>query len=161
MPANMKKLFSALLICFSAAVSAQMPAAPDQVYGDLFKAVQMNRILPDGKTFVDCTPKRNPKDIMNDYARMQQADSFNLAKFVTDNFEMPKAPPAINYIQQEKDVKMHIKNLWGALLASARLRYGRKFTASASLSIYCSGWPVQGNVLLGYYFHYAWIKGKW
>jgi alpha,alpha-trehalase len=28
---------------------------------------------------------------------------------------MPPAPPAINYVQQEKDVVMHIKNLWGAL----------------------------------------------
>jgi len=31
---------------------------PDKVYGKLFVDVQMERVFPDGKTFVDCIPKR-------------------------------------------------------------------------------------------------------
>ena len=90
---------------------------PDQVYGELFKEVQMSRIFPDGKTFVDCIPKKDPKEIVKDYLRIKNnpAIKFSLELFVKENFEMPPAPPAVNYVQQEKDVVMHIKNLWGAL----------------------------------------------
>lgn len=110
----MKKVFSMLFLAGSCAAFGQMPATPDMIYGDLFRQVQMNQVLPDGKTFVDCTPKRKPKDIMYDYG-MMQGPGFDLKKFVADNFELPKAPPTINYIQQEKDVTAHIKNLWSAL----------------------------------------------
>ena len=63
---------------------AQYPPTPDQIYGELFKAVQMQQILPDGKTFVDCTPKRPVKDIMYDYG-MAKGANFDLKKFVADN----------------------------------------------------------------------------
>jgi len=86
---------------------------PDQVYGQLFHDVQMARIFPDGKTFVDCIPKRNPKDIMYDYGLMK-GPKLDLKKFVEDNFEQPKIPQ-LNYIQQEKDVLQHIRNLWPVL----------------------------------------------
>ena len=90
---------------------------PDQIYGELFNDVQMSRIFPDGKTFVDCVPKRDPKEIVKDYlaTKKNPALKFSLELFVKENFDMPPAPPAINYVQQEKDVIMHIKNLWGAL----------------------------------------------
>jgi alpha,alpha-trehalase len=92
---------------------AQTVATPDKIYGQLFVDVQMNKIFPDGKTFVDCVPKRNPKDIMYDYGLMR-GPKMDLKKFVEDNFEMPRVPQ-LNYITQEKDVVMHIKNLWGVL----------------------------------------------
>ena len=115
----MKKTILILIIIFSlGSLSAQLKVqTPDQVYGELFKDVQMSRIFPDGKTFVDCVPKRNPKDIVKDYLAIKKnpAIRFSLEFFVKENFEMPPAPPAVNYIQQEKDVVMHIKNLWGAL----------------------------------------------
>jgi alpha,alpha-trehalase len=111
----MKRLFSFLLLVISFSAYAQMPPTPDQVYGKLFVDVQMNQVLPDGKTFVDCTPKRNPKDIMYDYG-MMQGPNFDLKKFVADNFNLPKPPAQLNYIRQEKDVTLHIKNLWSTLL---------------------------------------------
>jgi alpha,alpha-trehalase len=114
MPVYMKFLMSVLLIVSGIATRAQMPATPDQVYGQLFKDVQMNQVLPDGKTFVDCTPKRSPKDIMYDYG-MMKGTGFDLKKFVADNFDLPKAPAQLNYVQQEKDVSSHIKNLWSTL----------------------------------------------
>jgi alpha,alpha-trehalase len=94
------------------------PPTPDKVYGQLFKDVQLQQILPDGKTFVDCTPKRKVADIMYDYG-MMKGPNMNLKKFVEDNFNMPPPPPQLNYIQQEKDVVMHIKNLWGVLSREA------------------------------------------
>lgn len=94
---------------------AQTPVVPpDKIYGDLFRDVQMSRVFPDGKTFVDCIPKKNPKTIVSDYTQQKGAPRFDLKQFVLDNFELPRTPQ-LNYITQEKDVITHIKNLWGVL----------------------------------------------
>src|SRR5665213_3918795 len=85
-------LFFTVLISFG---QIFQPQAPDKIYGDLFTEVQMQRIFEDGKTFVDCIPKRKPADIMYDYG-MQKGPNFNLKKFVEDNFEVPQ-PAATNY----------------------------------------------------------------
>jgi len=110
----MQKNASLALLLFVALNSvAQKVNTPDQIYGQLFHEVQMAKVFPDGKTFVDCIPKRNPKDIMYDYG-LQKGPKMDLKKFVEDNFEMPRTPQ-LNYVTQEKDVLMHIKNLWGTL----------------------------------------------
>lgn len=118
----MKKplLFMLLLPLTLLLVAQDKHPAPDQLYGELFRDVQMARIFPDGKTFVDCVPKRDPNEIVKDYLEIKRnpAIRFSLKLFVEENFELPPAPPALNYIQQEKDVVMHIKNLWGVLKRS-------------------------------------------
>ncbi len=88
------------------------PLPPDKIYGQLFHDVQMAKVFPDGKTFVDCIPKRSPKDIVTDYAKQKSIQGFDLKKFVSDNFDLPRTPQ-LNYITKETDVVMHIKNLWG------------------------------------------------
>jgi len=114
----MQKIAPLTLILFVALNSiAQKVYTPDQIYGQLFHDVQMARIFPDGKTFVDCIPKRSPKDIMYDYG-LQKGPKMDLKKFVEDNFDLPRIPQ-LNYITQEKDVIMHIKNLWGVLKREA------------------------------------------
>ena len=112
-----KTIWLLSFIGYLLAAAAQLPATPDKIYGDLFHQVQMNRIFPDGKTFVDCIPKRSPKDIMYDYG-LRKGPQFDLKKFVEDNFELPHTPQ-LNYITKEKDVVMHIKNLWGVLRREA------------------------------------------
>ncbi len=114
----MKKIFLSTIICLSLLqLMAQKVQTPDQIYGQLFKDVQMSRIFPDNKTFVDCTPKRKPAAIVADYLKTKNnpAIRFSLELFVKENFELPPPPPAFNYIQQEKDVAVHIKNLWSNL----------------------------------------------
>src|SRR6187401_3043752 len=115
----MKKTILILFFAFSfGLIQAQTKVqTPDLVYGELFKDVQMSKIFPDGKTFVDCVPKKDPKEIVKDYLAIKKnpAVRFSLELFVKENFDLPPAPPTLNYIQQEKDVVMHIKNLWGAL----------------------------------------------
>src|SRR5215471_11973095 len=112
---RLKLLMSGLCFLLFIAVTAQptAPLAPDQVYGELFREVQMQRIFPDGKTFVDCMPKRNPKDILHDYEQ-QKGPQFNLKKFVEDNFDLP-VTPQLNYVTKEKDIVAHIKSLWNVL----------------------------------------------
>jgi alpha,alpha-trehalase len=62
----MKKLTLFLLLCWQINLSiAQAPqTTPDKIYGELFHDVQMKKVFADGKTFVDCIPKRNPKNIV-------------------------------------------------------------------------------------------------
>ena len=113
-----KKILFPVFFCFALNVAGQQKRyTPDQVYGQLFNDVQIARVFPDGKTFVDCIPKRNPKDIMYDYGLMK-GPKMDLKKFVEDNFELPHVPQ-LNYVTQEKDVVMHIKNLWGVLKRDA------------------------------------------
>ncbi len=103
----------AVFIFFLFPAIAQTPVSPDKVYGELFRDVQLTRVFPDSKTFVDCVPKRDPKAILADY-NQQKGPKFDLKKFVDDNFDLPKIPQ-LNYITREKDVVMHIKNLWNVL----------------------------------------------
>lgn len=109
----------AFLIIFVLRLPAQTfnVKTPDAVYGELFHDVQMARIFPDGKTFVDCVPKKDPQQIVAEYKKIKNnpAIRFSLELFIKENFDMPAAPPPLNYIQQEKDVAVHIKNLWGVL----------------------------------------------
>ncbi|MBS1596733.1 MAG: alpha,alpha-trehalase TreF [Bacteroidetes bacterium] len=92
----------------------QMPPAPDKIYGDLFVEVQMQHIFPDGKTFVDCVPKRKPTDIMYDYG-LQKGPNFNLKKFVEENFEIPVTPVNNYKSDSTENVVAHIKRLWSVL----------------------------------------------
>lgn len=118
----MKKVFFFVGLKFIALLLiSQQPASPDQIYGDLFREVQMKRIFSDGKTFVDCTPKRDPKSIMKDYYSSLKSDStFDLKKFLYDNFELP-VNPATNYqTDTTEDVISHIKKLLENLIPSSR-----------------------------------------
>ena len=143
----MKKTTLILITLFSfGAISAQTKVqTPDQVYGELFKDVQMSKIFPDGKTFVDCVPKKDPKDIVKDYLAIKKnpAIRFSLELFVKENFELPPAPPTINYIQQEKDVVMHIKNLWGALRREPDKKIEGSSLLAITISVHCSRRPLQ------------------
>ena len=88
--------------------------SPDKLYGELFTDIQLQKVFADGKTFVDCTPKRKVADIMYDYGIMKGKD-FDLKKFVAANFNLP-ATPAYNYSSNNKeDLASHIKNLWAVL----------------------------------------------
>ncbi len=112
----MRKLLLVLYLTTALISFSQNPLPPDSIYGELFRDVQLARIFPDNKTFVDCIPKRSPQAIVKDYLAVKNnpAVRFSLKLFVEDNFELPQAPQ-LNYVTKEKDVVMHIKNLWGVL----------------------------------------------
>ncbi len=102
-------------------VAQKKTQPPDVQFGTLFTDVQLSKVYPDNKTFVDCIPKRNPKTILADYAKLKNnpAISFNLKLFAEENFELPSDPPLFNAVQQEKNVTTHINNLWNHLKREA------------------------------------------
>jgi alpha,alpha-trehalase len=111
----MKKVcFFYLSFFLSFSLFAQEILTPDKIFSDLFKEVQMGRIFPDNKTFVDCVPKRKPADIMYDYG-MMKGPNFNLRKFVEDNFQVPVSPTSNYKTDTTENVVTHIKNLWKVL----------------------------------------------
>ncbi len=94
-----------------------MPATPDKIYGELFVDVQLSRIFPDNKTFVDCIPKKDPEAIVAEYKKIKNnpAIRFSLQKFVEGNFELPSNPADKYQSDKSADVQTHIKQLWQVL----------------------------------------------
>jgi alpha,alpha-trehalase len=82
---------------------------PADLYGELFRAVQLGRVFPDGKTFVDATPKRAAAVIMADYARGKPTGAA-LKAFVLANFTVPGEND-----QGATPLRAHIRRLWPVL----------------------------------------------
>lgn len=117
----MKKTFVFLAFYFLLAntVFSQIPLAPDKIYGELFVDVQMARIFPDNKTFVDCIPKHDPKEILTSYKKLKNNPTarYSLKKFIEENFEFPTTSVDTGYHISINipPVKSHIAQLWRIL----------------------------------------------
>ena len=68
---------------------------PEELYWELFDAVQMSGIFEDSKTFVDCIPKRPAKNILLDFFEQSKMKDFDLLEFVKSNFILPEEPKEI------------------------------------------------------------------
>ena len=75
----------------------------------------MNKVFPDGKTFVDSTPKKSTKEIMLDYNTAKDAPNFDLAQFIATHFDMPKKYASGFKADTSKSVSQHINSLWPVL----------------------------------------------
>lgn len=116
-------LGSLLLIAVLAQTSANAadtndtPPPPDELWGELFHAVQTRGIFEDSKTFVDLIPTGSPDTILADFDRLRQSgnlDDAALEDFVDDHFqaedeEEQQAPPS------GLSVAEHIDALWPLL----------------------------------------------
>jgi alpha,alpha-trehalase len=95
------------------AVGAAPPASPERLYAELFVAVQAAQVYPDQKTFVDASPKGDPKAILERYRAHRRDEGFSLKAFVDENFTPPAetsvSPPA------GQGLREHIDWLWPAL----------------------------------------------
>lgn len=113
----MRYLFFLLFTLLGTAQAfTQKVAPPDKIYGELFQDVQLSRIFPDSKTFVDCIPRKDPEEILAAYRAVKNnpAIRFSLKLFVEENFIIPQ-PPLSDYQSKEKDVVQHINALWTVL----------------------------------------------
>src|SRR5690349_20009067 len=114
----MKKLLLLLLTVFSLVHSySQVTPTPDKLWGSLFKDVQVNRIFPDNKTFVDCTPKYKPEIILSKYAKQKNTSGFDLKSFVLQNFNVPVVPDV--KVKEGLSIIDHLEDLWNVLTRKA------------------------------------------
>ena len=92
---------------------------PAQDLDELFKAVQLGRIFPDSKTFVDSRPKSNPAEILERYNTAKSQPGFNLKRFVEENFELPEQAGKEFQLNPELSMEDHIVNHWAYLTREA------------------------------------------
>lgn len=87
--------------------------------GELFEAVQLNSVFPDGKTFVDCKPRFSISDIRNRYESQKKYPDFILSAFVHENFTLPELPAAQYQSVPGRPIEQHIELLWEELTRKA------------------------------------------
>lgn len=92
---------------------------PDLLFGELFKRVQMERIYPDGKTFVDMIPKQSGAEIMRAFEQAKTKKDFELKKFVEQYFDPPANPTSGFASTPGRDIVDHINALWPVLTRKA------------------------------------------
>jgi len=92
---------------------------PDEYYGQLFKDIQLSQVFPDGKTFVDCTPKVQPSEINSAYRKVKDAEGFDLKEFVEMYFDIPSLVSSDFKSDPERSASQHINALWHILSRQA------------------------------------------
>ncbi len=110
----MKKLLTLCLVACALRAQAQHPS-PRQLYPGLFEAVQLARVYPDNKTFVDALPKRAPALINTAYQQQKGQADFDLKQFVQAYFTAPEAAGAPYQSRVAAGIRHHIDTLWTVL----------------------------------------------
>jgi len=88
---------------------------PAERWGQLFIDVQMAKAFPDGKTFVDCTPKQSAEQILAAYEEVKGDPEFHLKAFVLEHFELPKNYASGFKSDTSRTAAEHINALWPVL----------------------------------------------
>ncbi len=83
--------------------------------GELFEKVQMQKVFPDNKTFVDCIPKKDLSVIRDRYEEEKDKKNFDLVAFVHEYFTEPEIPSTGYKSDNEKSLTNHIEELWDVL----------------------------------------------
>jgi alpha,alpha-trehalase len=100
--------------------------SPDEALGELFEAVQKNRIYDDGKTFVDLVPRARIKSIQQEYKLARDDPNFDLREFVSRHFYefAPHKSKEAFVTDPHRTISEHIHLLWDVLERRNRLNRG-------------------------------------
>jgi len=94
--------------------------SPADRYGELFAAVQTQRVFADSKTFVDCAPRGDPKAILAAWRQERHLPGFDLAVFVHAHFDAPVVPASGYVSLPGQPLPEHIDRLWPVLTRQPR-----------------------------------------
>lgn len=119
-----EKLKSALVATTGSLIRTSK--SPDEGLGELFAAVQQNRIYDDGKTFVDLVPRARMRSIQQEYKLAKGDPNFDLREFVSRHFyEFAPHKTKENFsTNPHRTVSEHIHLLWDVLERRNRLNRG-------------------------------------
>ncbi|GAB2572262.1 alpha,alpha-trehalase TreF [Dyella jejuensis] len=98
-----------------AGVASADTLTPADRYQELFVAVQLGRVFPDSKTFVDCAPIGEPERILALYRQQHAQHGFDLAAFVRAHFEVPEIHRSHYVSVPGQSLRDHIDGLWDVL----------------------------------------------
>jgi alpha,alpha-trehalase len=95
-------------------ISGPVVATPADIYGPLFRAVQLDHVFSDSKTFADAVPRRDPGQILTDFAMHRPLGRVGLRRFVLANFVVPATPsaPPPTASAARTPLLAHIAALW-------------------------------------------------
>lgn len=98
-----------------------MNQQPKEIFelGELFEAVQLEAVLEDGKTFVDCIPLFDLGIIQEKYVLAKATAGFDLKEFILANFILPPAIRADYHSNPDLSVAENIRMLWPMLTREA------------------------------------------
>ncbi len=103
-------------------------ASPDDALGDLFTAVQLQKIYDDGMTFIDLVPKKRMTQIKKEYMIRKNDPSFDLHEFVTEHFTSYSYGNENEYHSNpDHTPREHIAELWDVLERRNRRDRGSLF----------------------------------
>lgn len=89
--------------------------SPDDLYPELYEAVQLSKIFDDSKTFADAIPIKSIDKINDAFNQLEdQRDVNKLKKIVETHFEIPKIS-GMDFQTQSNDLEGHIESLWPIL----------------------------------------------
>jgi alpha,alpha-trehalase len=96
--------------------AASFPASPHELFGELFSAVQLAQVFPDGKTFADAIPMAPPAQIVAEYHAQRPVGAEALRSFVAKHFRLPEAAmTTARGALAAPDITTHIDELWTQL----------------------------------------------
>lgn len=86
-----------------------------QIEGDLFEAVQRNRVFDDSKTFVDSVPLSSPETILQQFRDGREEPDFDLRAFVERHFSVPDDGPGDAVETEARSMHAHVEAMWDHL----------------------------------------------
>jgi alpha,alpha-trehalase len=89
--------------------------SPDELLGELFQDVQLQRVYRDGMTFVDLVPADKLSKILEQYTVQRQAPGFNLHAFVEKYFRQYLDRTPSYQTNPNHSIEQHIDELWDVL----------------------------------------------
>ena len=95
------------------------PRSPRQLFPGLFETVQLGRVFPDNKTFVDAAPRQAPATILAAWRREKARPGFRLQAFIEARFELPAGTATAFQTNQAAGLRHHLDTLWTVLARPA------------------------------------------
>jgi len=111
----MKQLWLLHITVLCSLFAHAQPNTPATIYPQLFKAVQMQQVYADGKTFVDASPLKSPALINNAYLLSKDKPGFNLKDFTHHYFKVPAQNSIVYHSNIAAGIRAHIDTLWTVL----------------------------------------------
>ncbi|MGF6981504.1 alpha,alpha-trehalase [Paraburkholderia atlantica] len=95
--------------------SPVVPTPPSELYGELYRDVELAHLYPDSKTFADMSPNEPPPQVIADYDSQRAQPRFDLKQFVEQRFTLPPREPKRYVSDPNESVSAHIDTLWSVL----------------------------------------------
>ncbi len=92
----------------------KQPLLDIEALSPLYEDVQSSEIFPDSKFFVDCIPKKEVSEILQNYKAAKTQAGFDLENFIKTHFSFPEKPDN-SYRSEGKTMKEHLDGLWNQL----------------------------------------------